>query len=265
MTLLSILALGCTSGGQADSGLHSDSGTTESSALQLVGLNLYGAFGFDPELGSAVPYYIAGKASDPIYPWLQLNLTLAAADEFPTPCIITLVAEQNEVPPASWADDELWFGLDWDWNGVQIEDTCSTIDPETYPDTLLGMAQNWNFGLGLLPLSEENQELVRADVTRREGQIEWESEWSDNVVGGAARWDALDEIWTGGWGIGFQVDDDMTLLLQESGTEGPAAPPHDPNFVVAISRADLEAAGGLLRGVYSVDSRIEFDAQELIP
>ncbi len=255
------LILACAPGEEVDSGTS----TPPTSSLWATTLRVTGAFGYDPEVGMAVPYHSGGARTPALGPWLELAIQLDDEDSLPGPCRINLRGSANETPVAAWVDGEVRFGLDWAWEKATTEDTCPDLDPERYPSTLPDLASEWTFGLGVLPLADEVLPSIEEDVSQREGQIEWDTVWADNVVGGAAAWDALEETWTGGWALGFAVDEDMSLVGPESGGEGPPPPPHDPSFLLPLSREVIEAADTLPRGVYLVDSLVEFDASLLVP
>ncbi len=269
MTPLLTLLLACRPGTTtADSATvpDPDSGTSDSrpdSDLRVSGVHISGAFGYDPELGG-VPYYFGSVDEPSLKPFLEITFSLEADGQLPGPCRLTLQVEPDTMPGASWATSPVMFGVDFDWDLVGYDDTCPPMDPTLYPQDLLGLAQHWTFGLGVLPLTDDVIDDIEADIVASEGQVEWDDYWVDNVVGGAVSWTALDQVWTGGWALGFEVDEDMVLTARAPDTPGPP-PPHDPSMVVPLSREVIEASTGLPRGVYAVDSLSQFDPEALVP
>ena len=152
------------------------------------------------------------------------------------------------------------YGFDFPWDQVGLDDTCPALDPQIYPADLAELVQDWDWGLAVLPLDPDLLPELEASVVENEGQAEWDAYWVDAVVGGGAHFSSLDEVWLDGWALGFDVDEDMRLLNRDT----PGRPPHDPSTLLPLSREAIHAAAVLPRGVYLVDSFIEFDAQELL-
>ncbi len=247
-----------------------DSGSTETSTrpaseLRVSGVAITGAFGYDPVQDRAVPYYFGDSSTSALMPWLELTLSLEADNQLPGPCRITLQTEAVSIERAGWLETGMFFGLDWDWETSGYDDTCPDLDPTIYPSSAIGLAQSWTFGLGLLPITDEVFEDVQASVIEEEGQVEWDTYWVDNVVGGLVSWEALEETWTQGWALGFEVDEEMALVMRTPSTSGPAPPPHDPTMFIPLSREVIESPDGLPAGVYAVSSLVEFPGIKLIP
>jgi hypothetical protein len=267
MMFLLALTVACRPPVTDDTATPVDSDPTESrpdSDLRVASFEVAGAFGYDPALDQAVGYYFGDTSTPPLMPWLELTFRLEADNQLPGPCRVTLQLEPAATDRADWVADPVQFGVDWDWDEVGYDDTCPDLDPALYSDTLLAMSQTWTFGIGVVPMTDDVFAAVEAAIVEVEGRVEWDSYWVDNVIGGAVSWSFQDSVWTGGWALGFEVDEDMALVSRTPSSEGPP-PPHDPGLMVPLTREFIESSDGLPRGVYAVSSLIEFQAQDLIP
>ncbi|GEM_PF-6273174 len=268
MTLLLALSVACRPADSLDSSptVPTDSDTTRpASELRVAGFTVSGAFGYDPDNQRALPYYFGDITTPEIMPWLEFYFSLEADNQLPGPCRISVQLSATPVDGAPWSADPVMFGIDYPWDDLGYDDTCPDMDPAIYPDTLINLIKAWTFGIGVTPITDDGYAAIEAHVVDLEGQIEWDTYWADNVVGGAVSWAALDGLSTEGWALGFEVDDDMVLTSQAPSAEGPPPPPHDPSLVVALPRETIEAATGLPRGVYAVNSRIQFSPEDLLP
>ncbi len=269
MTLLLTLTLaGCRPADTDDTGVppDADSGETRpASDLRVASFEVAGAFGYDPAVDQAIPYYFGDTSTPALKPWLELTFQLEADNQLPGPCRVTLQLEPTTTHAADWAVEPVMFGIDWEWDQVGYDDTCPDLDPDLYPDSLLGLSQAWTFGIGVVPLTEDVLQEIEHDIVATEGQVEWDAYWVENVAGGAVSWSAEDEVWTGGWTLGFEVDEDMALVSRTPAADGPPPPPHDPGLMVPLTREAIEGSGGLPRGVYAVNSLIQFSGDGLLP
>lgn len=235
-----------------------------------VSFTVRGAFGYDPETESAVPYFLDEFDSLPIRPWMEL--VVAQEDGNGTaldPCIVTLSTTQEAISEASWVTEAggegivLRFGWEIPVDGTG--DNCFGWDPAIWDDAE-ERAATFTWGLGVNELRAElasgGSDALEDAIVAESGQSEWDDNWAPFVVGGSVHWSALQgedypgAVTTWAYAIGQEVDDAF-ITRHEPPMDGREGPP------VRIAASDILAGAKLPRGVYAVTLALPIDAVDL--
>ncbi|MBN4050175.1 hypothetical protein JYT28_00305 [Desulfobulbus sp. AH-315-M07] len=256
--------------GPASSVPSSSSSGGPSGEIRPMTFWVRGAFGYDPTLDRALPYFLDEFDTLPIRPWMELLVEQEDADgNALDPCIVSLSTSQEAIPAATWVAEAstggvvIRFGYELPIDGPS--DNCFGWDP-SWADAA-DAAANFTWGLGVGDLRAElasgGSDELEATIVAESGQSEWDDNWAPFVVGGAVHWSGLADapgspgaVSTFAYAFGQQVDEAFITLHAPAmnGREG------EP---LKIPAAEILGGQQLPRGVYIVNIAVPFAAAPL--
>lgn len=209
-----------------DTGRPPEDTGPEGGSLAAVYWGLSARFAIDGANGRAVAFGDRDEGLQPISFTVTLlseeALTVGPTEE--TSCSATFSMD-GPLPAAAWtADEGAWFGADLPL-GEDVRDTCRFYGlPQPFRGELAAHVRRWTWGVGVLPLSDEVEDALRAQLPASE----WDA-LAPYVFGAGARSSVFAQGtagsgWIGaGYGLAFAVDD--SFVLAESGLGDPVPLP----------------------------------------
>jgi hypothetical protein len=233
-----------------------------------------GGFGYDPDLGTTVPYFLDEFDVLPLMPWMELRFAQVDAEGVAAEACIATLQHFGDIGLADWASNataagapEIRLAIEFP-SDVGIGHTCHDWDPLVWGDDPSALIAAIGLGL-VVGTMEPDMAATGTDTSLFDGIVAehgvevWEEYFADNVVGGGMRATTLAEtvpggVWSWSYAFGYQVDEHFVMLSEEhpetKGTES----------LVPIPATDIEAADTLPRGVYAVIGWLPVDAPRLL-